>query len=180
MKGKQGVKKPSKYNGDLDKPIVWPSMLLGAKGTSYPKVVAQHIVSEKHRKLTLLLKHYKILPHDLALFDLAFALADDHVPGFEVLREQPASRGRKSRWSGIDGIEVYVRVQDELGKAGGGLMAACEKIQIDGYFTDISLESLRNGYDKFLKSKLHKAMFQDFKAPKDILMQAWLDTFNQR
>jgi hypothetical protein len=49
--------------------------------------------------MQLLLEHFGIADHDLAR--LAWALAFEHVPGFQIVPEQKSARGRKNEWDGF-------------------------------------------------------------------------------
>jgi hypothetical protein len=76
------TKKPS-YKGELAKPIYVGSILIEATNEEQSEWIEQVIEQEMIEKLPLLFQHYRIPDKD-DYFSLAFALAMDHVPGFQV------------------------------------------------------------------------------------------------
>ncbi len=50
------------------------------------------------QKMSRLMRHFKITDGDMG--SLAWALAIEHVPGFKIVPENKAKRGRKKKWDG--------------------------------------------------------------------------------
>lgn len=99
-------KRPVKYKGILAKPIaVAPPPPRGILSTIQPDKEAldkfwEEISAERLKRLIALLGHYDIDPSSPhSLVDLAFRLADAHVPGFRLA----APRGRPKKNDGLGG-----------------------------------------------------------------------------
>src|SRR5215469_13806793 len=95
-----------RYTGQLAKPIAWPASPTFWGAVTDKRVQefwqddekhqreAEQLVSQKlSKKMELLLEHFGITDHDLTR--LAWALAFEHVPGFQIVPEQKSARGRK-------------------------------------------------------------------------------------
>ena len=105
-------RKRRRYLGKLATPIIWHA------GPTFEGFVSQERVREfwtKHdlhhreeeasvnkqiaKKITLLMQFYGIT-NENDLGALALALATEHVPGFKILPQSGARRGRKRKWDG--------------------------------------------------------------------------------
>jgi hypothetical protein len=104
--------KQRRYTGELAKPIVWPEpptfwgAVTNERVHKYWRDYKNHQRNTERRvnqkllqKMSLLLKHFKIADEGDAAA-LAWALAFEHVPGFKIVPEQKAKRGRKKEWHG--------------------------------------------------------------------------------
>jgi hypothetical protein len=104
--------KQRRYTGELAKPIVWPNppTFWGAvteqRVHKYRRDYENHQRKAKQRvnekllqKMSLLMKRFKIADEGDAA-SLAWALAFEHVPGFKIVPERKAKRGRKKDWHG--------------------------------------------------------------------------------
>jgi hypothetical protein len=103
--------KRRRYTGELATPIVWrdPPTFEGAVTPArvkefwrnyerHQREAEQRIAEKLLQKMTLLMKHYRIVDENLAV--LAWALASQHVPGFKILPETKIKKGRKRKWDG--------------------------------------------------------------------------------
>jgi hypothetical protein len=96
--------KRRRYTGELATPIVWrdPPTFEGAVTPArvkefwrnyerHQREAEQRIAEKLLQKMTLLMKHYRIVDENLAA--LAWALASQHVPGFKILPETKIKKG---------------------------------------------------------------------------------------
>jgi hypothetical protein len=115
--------KQRRYAGELAKPIVWsnPPTFWGAvtkkrvckywRDYKNHRRKAEHDVNQKLlKKMSLLKKHFEITDQSDAAA-LAWALAFKHVPGFKIIQEEKAKRGRKKEWHGDKLHALYDAVQ---------------------------------------------------------------------
>jgi hypothetical protein len=115
--------KRRRYAGELAKPIVWPDppTFWGAaieKGRrkywrdyeNHQRKVEHDVHQKLLKKMSLLMKHFEITDEGDA-GALAWALAFEHVPGFKVIHEEKAKRGRKKEWHGGKLHALYDAVQ---------------------------------------------------------------------
>lgn len=185
MAGKKGKKKPYIYKGDLAEPIAWPDMWDSNLTELLQKNLTSYILSEQIRKFKLLLEHYGIEQGPDATFTLAWKLAEEHVKGFKVTPKKSKS-GQKERWKSFDGIELYARVQFYLNNGSSSVISACERIQEEGHFIDVCLETLQNAYYQFLKSPWYKHLIKNKEIPsnprtlKEFATHAWLSVFEEK
>jgi hypothetical protein len=91
VQGHEKVKAP-RFSGALHKPIIQSS-------TGDMDGVMASIISQRVEKLILLLKHYNIGNTDHPWLLLSLRRACAFVPGLQILRETPRSRGRTRRWT---------------------------------------------------------------------------------
>jgi hypothetical protein len=104
--------KQRRYTGELAKPIVYPDTptfwgaVTEGRVRKYWRDYENHQRKTEQRvnqklllKMSLLMKHFKITNEDDAA-SLAWALAFEHVPGFKIVPERKAKRGRKKDWHG--------------------------------------------------------------------------------
>jgi hypothetical protein len=91
------TKKPS-YKGELAKPIYVGSIPIEATNEEQSEWIEQVIKQEMIEKLPLLFQHYRIPDKD-DYFSLAFALAMDYVPGFQV--KQTALKLKHGNWGAV-------------------------------------------------------------------------------
>lgn len=104
--------KRRRYIGELAKPIVWPDppAFWGAvtedRVNKYSRDYENHQRDAERRvkqrllqKMSLLMRHFEIADESDQVA-LAWALAFEHVPGFKIVPQQKAKRGRKKEWDG--------------------------------------------------------------------------------
>ena len=105
------------YSGALNQPIVLPLGLL-YRPTS--PIGAKGILRTRLIKLLLLLDHYNIKPNDPACWlELAFLLAQVHVPGMKVVENAPRGPGAPQKLVDVSGVEENVRLIDEINRERG-------------------------------------------------------------
>src|SRR4051812_4225165 len=115
--------KRRRYTGQLAKPIAWPASPTFWGAVTDKRVQKFRRDDEKHQreaerlltqqlseKMKLLLEHFGITDHDLT--QLAWALAFEHVPGFQAVPEQKSTRGRKKEWDGVKLKALFDAVQE--------------------------------------------------------------------
>src|SRR5947209_1928887 len=115
--------KQRRYAGELAKPIVWPNPPTFWGGATEERVhkywrdyenhqrkTEQRVNRKLLQKMSLLMKHFKI-PNVGDAAALAWALAFEHVPGFKIVQEEKAKRGRKKEWHGGKLQALYDAVQ---------------------------------------------------------------------
>jgi hypothetical protein len=111
------------YTGELATPIVAPAPPTFEGAVTDERVRQfwesrqlhqQEVAEQANRKLlekmSLLMKHYGIAD-DGDLATLAWFLAFEHVPGFQVVEQVKTSRGRKRTWDGERLKELYDAVR---------------------------------------------------------------------
>ena len=72
--------------------------------------VEQSVAQQLRRKLSLLMKHFKIADENDTMA-LVLALAFEHIPGFRVVPEGEPKKGRKKEWHGEKLQALYDAVQ---------------------------------------------------------------------
>jgi hypothetical protein len=82
---------PPKFEGALAEPILAPFEMMADKQLGPSFYIG---LEARARKLGLLAKHYGVEPNDW--FSLAYKMACDLVPGFQVLYDSPAARAIQS------------------------------------------------------------------------------------
>ena len=115
--------KRRRYAGELATPIVWPTppTFWGAVTDErvkefwrnyerHQQEAEQSVKQQLWRKLSLLMKHFKIADENDTMA-LVWALASEHVPGFQVVPEGGSKKGRKKEWHGEKLQALYDAVQ---------------------------------------------------------------------
>lgn len=106
------------YSGELNTPISKkPALSLALDAYNKPQVERdkifqnenERISRRKRDKLPLLLKHFGIDDRDPDHWLLlAWRMAHEHVPGFQVIEGPKRERGRPSKWKGFQG-KILIR-----------------------------------------------------------------------
>jgi len=112
-----------RYAGELATHIVWPAppTFWGAVTDErvkefwrnyecHQQKAEQSVAQQLWRKLSLLMKHFKIADESDTMA-LVWALAFEHVPGFQVVPEGGPKKGRKKEWHGEKLQALYDAVQ---------------------------------------------------------------------
>jgi len=112
-----------RYAGELATPIVWPAppTFWGAVTDErvkefwrnyerHQQEAEQSVEQQLWRKLSLLMKHFKIADENDTMA-LVWALASEHVPGFQLVPEGGPKKGRKKEWHGEKLLALYDAVQ---------------------------------------------------------------------
>jgi hypothetical protein len=76
----------------------------------HQREVEQSVAQQLERKLSLLMRHFKIADENNTMA-LVWSLAFDHVPGFKVVPEGGPKKGRKKEWHGEKLQALYDAVQ---------------------------------------------------------------------
>jgi hypothetical protein len=105
--------KKVRYSGVLNKPMSNPISLLKAALSRGEENLEKLHREEYIDRQKALYEHYG-LSFDPALngHALALKLAADHIKGFSLDQEKKA--GRPAFWTGLGGLEFYIRVQTKL------------------------------------------------------------------
>ena len=103
------VNRTSRYSGALNEPIV----RLGLRFiTAEPN--EKRIIRESSAKVHLLLAHYKIRPEDPDCWGkLALRLAQDHVPGMQVIDRPRPRKGPSRKWE-LPRARQFVEAIDQI------------------------------------------------------------------
>jgi hypothetical protein len=136
--------KSKKYKGILAKPY---RPFIGGLLTP-PEKVAELQAAQLRQQEEALFQHYGIDPmSSTAWRHLALALAEDHVPGFQILPDNAKTYGRPKKWDGSKYWELYADVKS-LERKELSALNACEIL------------SKRDRYKGYTKQNLYRR-FQD-------------------
>jgi hypothetical protein len=117
--------KKRRYTGELATPVVVPGppTFKGAvtpervaeyweRYAQHPQDIFRQLDAELGKRMSLLMKHYGIDErNDDAMSELAYLLACEHVPGFQLVAEPKTKRGRKRKWDGLQLQNLHDDVQ---------------------------------------------------------------------
>ncbi|GEM_PF-3995882 len=95
--------KEQKYKGVLNDPMIFKSY-----NSAYENL------PEFFERVNALFEHYEIQPHEEdAYAKLAFSLAQDHVPAFQMINERDLKKlGAPSKWKNTgEGLKLYINVK---------------------------------------------------------------------
>ena len=105
------IKRPPKFSGRLSEPIYEP-IGGGVLGLPSQENVETRIFDRQFDKLFLLLDHYKIDRESKNCWILlSFRLANDFVPGMQVVDAPPTKAGRKRTWKAGLGADLLDDVE---------------------------------------------------------------------
>jgi hypothetical protein len=126
-----GKRKP-RYSGELNRPILRGSRLLGeGQYRLYSdEINRERIFRKRFAKLYLLLAHYGIgLKEAERWLQLAFFLAVDHVPGMQVIDGPPTRKGAPRKWDLSEGRRLVELVEQINRERGRGIVDAIRVAQ---------------------------------------------------
>lgn len=140
---------------------VFPDLIVTSKAEADKKNLATMT-----EKFIALFKHYNISPSARNAYELlCMALAEDHVPGFQVRKRA----GRPATWMAGDGLDLFAYVWNAVDKT-GSCRAACANLTGRKVYKG-SINTLYARFNEVLAkhpaSPLIKALRERFPFPQD-------------
>ena len=155
--------KPTIYSGELNKPISKaPALALALDAHNKPQVERDKIFQAendriskiKREKLPLLLKHFGIEDQDPWLL-LAWRMAHEHVPGFQVIEGLKRQKGRPSKWKGPQGKILILDIREINAERKKGVADAAA-VAVKRY-----PERYKNYTAKLLERRFHECVAEE-------------------
>ena len=124
------------FSGELNTPLFKPTLSSLMKQVGVDAALAlnnkqwDELRSAKVKKLLLLMKEYKIESDSqspLCWVTLAFRLAEDFVPGMQIVDRGPRS-GRKRTWTFRRRMDLYEAVETYMRDHDGTALNACRQL----------------------------------------------------
>jgi hypothetical protein len=113
-----------------------------------PEQVEEIQAAEQRQRIEALFQHYGIdQKKSDACARLVLALAQDHVPGFQILPDDAKAYGRPKEWDGSRYWELYADVKS-LEKKGLSALSACENLSRRDRYKGYSKENLYRRYQE--------------------------------
>jgi len=124
------TKGKSLYLGVLNEPmdfqIARTSLLFGKPTTAMKCEYTEENIKSFFSRVMALFEHYELdIGEEGAPMSLALALAQDHVPGFQIKDKKKRGRGRPGKWTGFKRLELYADVKC-LSSRGHSDLNACK------------------------------------------------------